>query len=55
LRLLCCHRLLRLLYMKLLNIPLGLIINFNELKLTDGISMLVLPRALGVSQRRRQR
>ncbi len=30
-------------YMKLLNIPLGLIINFNELKLADGISRLILP------------
>jgi GxxExxY protein len=32
-------------YMKLLNIPLGLIINFNEQKLTDGISRLILPGA----------
>jgi GxxExxY protein len=32
-------------YMKLLNIPLGLIINFNELKLTDGVSRLILPGA----------
>jgi GxxExxY protein len=32
-------------YMKLLNIPLGLIINFNELKLADGISRLILPGA----------
>ncbi len=30
-------------YMKLLDIPLGLIINFNELKLADGISRLILP------------
>jgi len=30
-------------YMKLLDIPLGLIINFNELKLTDGISRLIIP------------
>ncbi len=34
-------------YMKLLDIPLGLIINFNELKLTDGISRLIL---LGANQ-----
>ena len=34
-------------YMKLLNIPLGLIINFNVLKLTDGISRLILPGANG--------
>ena len=29
--------------MKLLDIPLGLIINFHTLKLTDGISRLILP------------
>jgi GxxExxY protein len=32
-------------YMKLLDIPLGLIINFNEVKLTDGVSRLILPGA----------
>jgi GxxExxY protein len=32
-------------YMKLLNIPLGLIFNFHEAKLVDGISRLVLPGA----------
>jgi GxxExxY protein len=32
-------------YMKPLDIPLGLIINFNELKLTDGVSRLILPGA----------
>ena len=32
-------------YMKLLDIPLGLIINFNVLKLTDGLSRLILPKA----------
>jgi GxxExxY protein len=32
-------------YRKLLDIPLGLIINFNELKLTDGVSRLILPGA----------
>ena len=31
--------------MKLLDIPLGLIINFNELRLTDGISRWILPGA----------
>jgi GxxExxY protein len=30
-------------YKKLLDIPLGLIINFNVLKLTDGVSRLILP------------
>ena len=32
-------------YMKLLNIPLGLIVNFHELKLTDGIVRMILPGA----------
>ncbi|WP_442483512.1 GxxExxY protein [Aeoliella sp. SH292] len=32
-------------YMKLLDVPLGLIINFNTLKLTDGVSRLILPGA----------
>jgi hypothetical protein len=32
-------------YMKLLNVPLGLLINFNELKLIDGVSRLILPGA----------
>jgi len=31
--------------MKLLDIPLGLLVNFNELKLTDGVSRLILPGA----------
>ena len=32
-------------YMKLLDIPLGLIINFHALMLTEGISRLILPGA----------
>ena len=32
-------------YMKLLNAPLGLIINFHEQKLSQGISRLILPGA----------
>jgi GxxExxY protein len=32
-------------YMKLIDIPLGLIINFNTLRLTDGVSRLILPGA----------
>jgi GxxExxY protein len=32
-------------YLKLLNIPLGLLINFHELKLADGINRLMLPGA----------
>jgi GxxExxY protein len=31
--------------MKLLNVPIGLLINFHESKLTDGISRLILPGA----------
>ena len=31
--------------MKLLDIPLGLLINFNVEKLTDGVSRLILPGA----------
>ena len=37
------HKAQLLSYMKLLDIPLGLIVNFNELKLTDGLSRLILP------------
>jgi GxxExxY protein len=32
-------------YMKLLNLPLGLIINFHELKLVDGVARMILPGA----------
>jgi len=32
-------------YMKLLDIPLGLVINFHALKLTDGIARCILPGA----------
>jgi GxxExxY protein len=30
-------------YLKLLNVPIGLLFNFNELKLTDGVHRLILP------------
>ena len=39
------HKAQLLSYMKLLNVPLGLVINFKELKLPDGISRLILPGA----------
>ena len=39
------HKAQLLSYMKLLNVPLGLIINFHEMKVTDGISRLILPGA----------
>lgn len=39
------HKAQLLSYMKLLNVPLGLLINFHEMKVTDGISRLILPQA----------
>ena len=39
------HKAQLLSYMKLLNVPLGLLINFNVTKLVDGISRLILPGA----------
>jgi GxxExxY protein len=39
------HKAQLLSYMKLMDIPLGLIINFNVLKLTEGVSRLILPGA----------
>ena len=39
------HKAQLLSYMKLLNVPLGLLFNFHEVTLVDGISRLVLPGA----------
>ena len=39
------HKAQLLSYMKLLDVPLGLLINFNVNKLTDGVSRLILPGA----------
>jgi GxxExxY protein len=39
------HKAQLLSYMKLLNVPLGLIINFHELKLIDGVVRMILPGA----------
>ncbi len=39
------HKAQLLSYMKLLNVPIGLLINFHEMKLTDGVSRLILPGA----------
>jgi GxxExxY protein len=39
------HKAQLLSYMKLLDVPLGLLINFHEMKVTDGVSRLVLPGA----------
>lgn len=44
-RVLPIHKAQLLSYMKLLNVPIGLLMNFNEAKLTDGISRLILPGA----------
>lgn len=39
------HKAQLLTYMKLLDVPIGLLINFNVTKLTDGVSRLILPQA----------
>jgi GxxExxY protein len=39
------HKAQLLSYMKLLDVPLGLLINFNVTKLTDGVSRLILSGA----------
>src|SRR5688572_28169433 len=39
------HKAILMSYMKLLDIPLGLVINFHEAKLVDGVSRLILPGA----------
>jgi GxxExxY protein len=39
------HKAQLLSYMKLLDVPLGLLINFHEMKLIDGIHRLILPGA----------
>jgi GxxExxY protein len=39
------HKAQLLSYMKLLNVPLGLLFNFHEMRLIEGISRLILPGA----------
>jgi len=39
------HKAQLLSYMKLLNVPVGLLINFHEIKVTDGIHRLILSGA----------
>jgi GxxExxY protein len=39
------HKAKLLSYMKLLDVPIGLVINFHEMKLVDGVSRLILPGA----------
>jgi GxxExxY protein len=44
-RILPIHKAQLITYMKLLDVPVGLLINFNESKLTNGVSRLILPNA----------
>lgn len=44
-RILPIHKAQLLSYMKLLDVPLGLLINFHEMRVTDGIIRLMLPGA----------
>jgi len=39
------HKAQLLSYMKLLNIPVGLLINFNEMRVIEGVHRLILPGA----------
>ena len=39
------HKAQLLSYMKLLNVPIGLLINFHERKVTNGIGRVILPGA----------
>ena len=39
------HKAQLLTYMKLLDVPLGLLLNFHEMKLVDGVSRMILPSA----------
>jgi GxxExxY protein len=39
------HKAQLLSYLKLLSVPIGLLINFNELKLVDGVHRMILPGA----------
>jgi GxxExxY protein len=44
-QILSIHKAQLLSYMKLLDVPLGLLINFHEIKLTNGVHRLILPGA----------
>jgi GxxExxY protein len=44
-RILPIHKAQLLSYMRLLDVPIGLLINFHEMRVTDGISRLILPGA----------
>lgn len=42
---LAVHKAQLLSYMKLMNVPIGLLMNFHEMKLVDGLSRMILPGA----------
>jgi GxxExxY protein len=44
-RILPIHKAQLLSYLRLLNVPIGLLLNFHEMKLTDGLSRMILPAA----------
>ncbi len=44
-KLLPIHKAQLLSYMKLMDVPVGLLINFHELRVTDGVVRLILPGA----------
>lgn len=44
-KLLPIHKAQLLSYMKLLNVPVGLLINFHKMKVTDGVAWLIPPEA----------
>jgi GxxExxY protein len=48
------HKAQLLSYMKLLNVPLGLLINFHQIKVTAGVSRLILPGANAYNDRLQQ-
>ena len=48
------HKAQLLSYMKLLDAPLGLLINFHELSLKDGIHRLMLPGSGGIATTHRR-
>lgn len=41
------HKAIAMSYMKLLDVPLGLVINFHEIRVVDGVHRLMLPGASG--------
>lgn len=41
------HKAIAMSYMKLLDVPLGLVINFHEIRVVDGVHRMMLPGASG--------